>query len=262
MTDKVATSSRGAGGRDLSVVTLAARPDLASTMWSMAGTTWPTFMLHDQIGDNYFARVRDDLADTCLLVLADGEVVARAFFLPFSWDGGTLPDDGWDAIIVRGLADRDAGRAPTAASALEISIPPSHRGTGLSGVALDAMRRAVAERGLLDLVAPVRPSHKHQHPHEDMATYLARRSPEGLPADPWLRVHVRAGGRIVKVAPTSMRIVGTIAEWESWLGSPLVGEGRVVVDQALSPVDVDRDADRVTYVEPNVWVHHDLRRLG
>ena len=37
-----------------------------------------------------------------------------------------------------------------------------------------------------------------------MAEYIARTIPEGLPADPWLRVHARAGGQIVKVAPSGM----------------------------------------------------------
>ena len=44
-------------------------------------------------------------------------------------------------------------------------------------------------------------------------------------------------------------------------GRTLDGDGPVLVEGALVPVRVDRDADRVTYVEPNVWVHHDLRDL-
>jgi hypothetical protein len=36
---------------------------------------------------------------------------------------------------------------------------------------------------------------------------------DGLPTDAWLRTHVRIGGKIVKIAPYSMTIIGTIAEW-------------------------------------------------
>lgn len=246
---------------ELLVVTLADRPDLAGTMWDLGPQIWPAFMMEDPIGNLYYGRVADDLADTCLLLLDGGEVVARAFFIPFVWDGGELPDRGWDAVIERGVADHDAGRSPNAASALEIGIPPAHRGRGLSRVVLDAMLRAVRDRGLEDLFAPVRPSGKHLVPHQSMEDYLARTTDEGLPADPWVRVHVRAGGRILKVAPTSMRIGAAIAQWESWTGSSLDGDGSVIVDRALVPLEVDRTTDRAVYVEPNVWIHHDLRAL-
>ncbi len=58
-----------------------------------------------------------------------------------------------------------------------------------------------------------------------------------------------------------MRIEDTVAQWEAWTGTDIVGDGPVVVDGALVPVQVDRALDRCVYVEPNVWVHHDLRGL-
>lgn len=249
-------------GNELEVVRLGDRPDLVDAMWALGPEVWPDFMMEDPVGNLYDSRVTGDFAVTFLLVLDGGEVVARAVFVPFTrddqaWDD--LPDRGWDAIIERGVADHDAGREPDAASALEIGIAPSHRGRGLSRFVLDAMRREVSHCGLLDLVAPVRPSSKHSHPHQPMDDFVARTTDEGLPHDPWLRTHVRAGGRIVKVAPASMRIEATVAEWESWLGASLEAEGSLVVDDALVPLQIDREADHVVYVEPNVWVHHDLR---
>jgi hypothetical protein len=35
-----------------------------------------------------------------------------------------------------------------------------------------------------------------------MTRYIAMRRGDGLPDDPWLRVHIRAGGRILQVAPS------------------------------------------------------------
>jgi hypothetical protein len=34
---------------------------------------------------------------------------------------------------------------------------------------------------------------------------------DGLPVDPWLRVHVRAGGKIEPVATASMVVAGVVA---------------------------------------------------
>lgn len=244
----------------LTIVRLSRRPDLVEPMWSAIDPAWPAFMREDPVGNLYYTRLSTDLGDHCLLAIDHTDaVVARACFLPVTGAVGDLPDRGWDAIIERGIADLDAGRPPTMASALEIAIVPAGRGHGLSVVMLDHMRRAVADLGLHDLVAPVRPSGKHAHPREPMADYLDRRTDEGLPADPWLRVHVRAGATIVKIAPASMVIEGTRQQWGSWTGLDFDRDGDVVVPQALVPVTVDVDADRVVYVEPNVWVHHDLR---
>jgi hypothetical protein len=91
-----------------------------------------------------------------------------------------------------------------------------------------------------------------------MTEYVAQVRDDGLPVDPWLRVHVKAGGKIVKVAPRSMVIAGTLAEWREWTGLPFDQTGDVVVPKALVPVHADLAHDHAVYVEPNVWVRDDL----
>jgi len=63
---------------------------------------------------------------------------------------------------------------------------------------------------------------------------------------------------MAKVCPRSMRITGTIAEWEQWAGMAFPESGAYVVPGALVPVEIDRAADLGVYVEPNVWVVHNL----
>jgi hypothetical protein len=180
----------------------------------------------------------------------------------FVWDGelGSLPARGWDAVLERGVAAARGGGTPTAVSALEITVRPPLRGTGLSGRMLAGMREAVSRLGLTDLFAPVRPSAKSAVPAMAMTDYIEQRTDEGLPADPWLRVHARAGGRIIAVAPCSMVIPGTLAQWRDWTGLPFDVTGPAEVPGALAPVHVDVAQDHAVYVEPNVWVHHRVSR--
>jgi GNAT superfamily N-acetyltransferase len=193
----------------------------------------------------------------CLIATTpDGTPVARGRAVPFA-DRGHLPDQGWDRVQVWAFNDRLAGRTPDIASALEIAIAPAHLGTGLSHRMLAALRDAVRAAGHTTLLAPVRPNGKTD-PTEPMTEYVRRTRPDGLPTDPWLRVHVRAGGRIVRVAPTSMVIPGSLAEWREWTGLPFDEPGDVHVDGALTPVHCDPAHDHAVYVEPNVWVRHDL----
>jgi hypothetical protein len=69
---------------------------------------------------------------------------------------------------------------------------------------------------------------------------------------------VRLGAEFVAVASASMTIEGTVAGWESWTGMAFPESGAYVVPDALVPVEIDRDADRGLYVEPNVWMRHPL----
>jgi hypothetical protein len=221
----------------LTITVLADRPELAQRMWEMPNS-WPEFMRHDPIGGLFYRNVESQFADYVLVgVDPDGEVVATAYSVPFVLDGDELPDNGWDFAIRSGLLARLEGEQPDAISAVEIAVRPDRQGTGLSGQ------------------MPVRPSHKPDV-HEPMATYAFRTRPDGLPDDPWLRVHVRAGGRIDKVAPRSMCVPGTLAEWRDWTGLPFDTTGPVEVPKALAPVHCDAEHGIATYVEPNVWVRH------
>ena len=118
------------------------------------------------------------------------------------------------------------------------------------------MRRAL---GFEHLVAPVRPNGKHLQPDVSIEAYAALRRDDGLPVDPWLRVHVRAGGTVVGVSARAMTMAGSLDQWRSWTGLPFDTTGPVIVPEALIPVYCDVAHDYAVYCEPCVWVHHDLR---
>ena len=239
----------------LTISVLADRPDLVGPMWGMPNS-WPEFMRHDPIGGLFYGNVETRFAEFVLVAQDDAdEVVACAYSVPFRLEDDELPDNGWDFAIRNGLLTHLRGEAPDIVSAVEIAVRPDRQGTGLSGQMLVAMRDNAARRGFARLVAPVRPNGKTD-PHEPMSTYALRVREDGLPVDPWLRVHVRAGGRIVKVAPRSMCVPGTVEEWREWTGLPFDRSGPVVVPKALVPAWCDVEHGVATYVEPNVWIEH------
>jgi hypothetical protein len=148
------------------------------------------------------------------------------------------------------------GRQPTTMSALEISFVPKARGRGHSLAMLNAMKACARAKGFSEMFAPVRPNQKHLQPRTPMRDYININRPDGLPIDAWLRTHVSVGGRIVKVAPYSMTIVGTVAEWLQWTGMAFERSGEIEVEGALAPVLVSIEQNFAIYVEPNVWVRH------
>lgn len=245
---------------DLVVTTLAERPELAALTGDFPGG-WPEFMDHDPTASLYYSFTRTAYAEHVIVAYdrdAPERAVAKGYTVPFSWDGDELPGDGWDAVIRSAALDRLSGRVSDRVSALEVCVQPDLRGKGLSRIMLEAMRDNARRLGFDALLAPVRPSGKASFPDEPMADYAFRTRDDGLPVDPWLRVHVRLGGRIVRVAPTSMAITGTLAEWRAWTGLPFDADGPVRVPDALTPVLCDTTHGTAVYIEPNVWVEHRL----
>jgi GNAT superfamily N-acetyltransferase len=247
----------------LEVFTLRERPDLRPLVFAaeFQQPLYPEYMQHDAAARLYFrSPFFDRYLDFAFAGVEHGKVVARAFSVPFALgaERTELPDGGWDEVIRWAHEDQALGRKPNAVSALEIALMPQARGAGHSRRMLDAMKSNARARGFADLFAPVRPTEKHKRPFMPMAEYVNELRADGLPVDAWLRTHVRVGGKIVKIAPYAMTIVGTTADWSRWTGMTFARSGPVAVPGALVPVYVSLEHDFGVYVEPGVWVRHAL----
>ena len=176
--------------------------------------------------------------------------------IPAAWDGdiASLPDGGVDAVVEAGFAE--GAPTPTVLCALQILIAPDYRGQGLSSRMIERMGEIGRQHGLETLIAPVRPNLKHRYPLAPIERYITWRRDDGAHVDPWLRTHERLGAEIVKVAPESMRVPGSVAEWEEWTEMAFPESDTYVVPGALVPVEIDRERDEGLYVEPNVWMVH------
>ena len=244
---------------DLRMVSLAERPDLVDEIGALLSSRWPMFMLAGRPGhdEQLEALVASAPEHQVLAVDADDRVRGVAFSLPLSWDGTRedLPT-GWDGAVTRAGELQRSGARPTAATALSITVASDASRRGLAVRLVDALRAATAGAGVPALIAPVRPVLKQHYPLVGMDEYLSWRTDDDEAFDPWVRTHLRLGARLLGVARKSMTIVGSTEDWRGWINDPLPGPGRFVVPGGLAPLLV---ADgRGTYVEPNVWLVHDV----
>jgi hypothetical protein len=104
----------------------------------------------------------------------------------------------------------------------------------------------------------VRPSWKERYPLVAIERYAAWRRGDGRLFDPWLRVHERLGADVLRPEPRSLGITSSVGEWEAWTGLAFPESGEYVFPGGLAPLAVDRDADRGSYWEPNIWMRHRL----
>jgi GNAT superfamily N-acetyltransferase len=246
------------------IYTLAERPDLGWSRWRELNAEWPAFMNLAPTGVLAFGAA--GIPEHALVGVAGATetVVARGCSVPFRLPRGAdgsaveLPDDGWDEVIRWGAAARLTGEPLDTVSTLEVAVRSDVRGRGLGMRMLNALRENARRLGFATLVAPVRPAAKHAEPHVPMSEYVARSRDDGLPSDPWIRAHIRAGGSIVKVAPVSTVIAARLAQWREVTGLPFDQSGPIVVPGALVPVDVSVEHDYAVYAEPGLWVRHEL----
>jgi len=244
---------------DPEVVRYSERPELWESIRGLTDEVWPEYNQHGDELNRYWAGLYDVFPDWQFVLWDPGDaaVLAEGHTIPVAWDGtdpGLGP--GIDAAIAGGFALREARRRPTAVCALAAEIPPRHRGRRLSGVLLQAMAGLARDAGLTRLIAPVRPSLKERYPTIPIERYVRWTRPNGSPFDPWIRVHTGMGARIGPAIPRSMRITGTVGEWESWTRMQFPETGDYVFPAGLTTVHIDCDRDRGEYWEPNVWIIH------
>lgn len=237
------------------------RPDLWAGGIDSAAV-WPEYNLHGEVLNRWWGHLDEELGDF-QFVLHDDEadaVVAEGHTGPFWWDGAdaSLPD-GIDSALELVFAQRRSGEKVNTLCALAAESPRDGRRRGLAVQLLTAMRELAQRHGLTHLVAPVRPSWKERYPLTPIERYVGWRRADGQLLDPWMRVHERLGARVATTLPRSLRITGTVAEWESWTGLTYPESGDYVFPEGLATVHIDIAAGQGSYWEPNVWmVHPDL----
>ncbi len=233
------------------IVTIDERPDLEERLGEI-GDPWPEFVHHDEVLNRHWPRLYEDFREFQLVLYEEetDRLLGKGCTIPLEWDGRveTLPGGVADVLA--------AGGRGNVLCALVAVVDPAQQGRGLSGSIIQGMAQAARKHGLESLVAPVRPTWKERYVLIPLERYMRWERPDGLPFDPWLRLHHRLGGEILAVAPRSLDIRGAVADWEQWTGIAFPETGDYVVPGALVPVAIDRERDEGRYVEPNVWVRH------
>jgi GNAT superfamily N-acetyltransferase len=234
------------------VFTYAERPDLARRTGEVEDVL-PEFTGHGQVALLHWHKLRPELPHLQLIMWDEetDRVVGHARTLPTREADG-LPG-GIDDMLELWFGDGKRPE-PDVLSAMVAVVDRSRHGGGLSRVLIEGMRDLAAREGYSSLIAPVRPTWKERYPLIPMDDYVGWTRDDGLPFDPWLRVHARLGAELLEVCPASMRVEGSREEWEAWTGMHFPEDGDYTVPGALVPVRFE--GGRGVYVEPNVWMRH------
>jgi GNAT superfamily N-acetyltransferase len=244
---------------NLKVYTLAERPEYSDQIDQLSSEAWPEFLLH---GDSTnWGLLFDELSDSQLLVTdSDGVLMAVGHTAHLIWDGtiDDLPESLFD-VIARAHAARRSKQQPNTVSALAAMVAKPYRQQGLSAEIIRQMISLADRAGCNSLIAPIRPILKDRYPLVPLEEYVNWTVPSGEAFDPWIRLHLRLGAELLAIADSTLRVEGTVSDWEKWTGMDFPGSGPHIVPGALAPVEIDLALDRGTYHDPNVWMIHSLK---
>lgn len=209
---------------------------------------------------------------------------------------------GFDDVLERGVEQADYQRSrrqgthiaaqdhANTLAALIIEMLPQFRNTDTVNILIKALKDIAYSAALRSLIVPLRPSRKWEFPFVPMIEYVAWRAEVPYPPhgsslavtsssniggreifDPWLRVHLDLGARIVNVYDRSIVVHAGHDQWLEWTGVDVVNrwikeEGKVTSDdtieipfkQGMVPLSYESHTVGVAYEEPCVWLSYPL----
>jgi hypothetical protein len=222
---------------------------------------WPEFMQHDPIVEKHWAHLYSEFLPFQFAAYAENVIAGIGNSVPVHFDESfiNLPSRGLDWAMEKAFDDTTNNRIPDLLVGVQILINPELRDTGLSYRFLDLMKQTGITHGINHIALPLRPTQKQLYPLIEMEEYINWINQKGEPFDPWIRVHVKAGGKIVSICSESMTIRGTIKEWQEWTGLSFQSSGFYTIEDALSPINIDLEKGIGEYIEPNVWILHSVK---
>lgn len=214
---------------------------------------WPIFLSEDSWVKKYWQRLYQVYPEYQLLFRINSEYVGVANSAPIYWNGNIddLPA-GFDEAIKIIIEEN---KKPNILCGLAVVISKNYLGKGISSKIINNLKKLAKSYGYSNLILPVRPILKSQYPTILMDNYINWKK-NNLPFDPWLRVHIKIGGEILKMANPSMIVRGTVSDWQRWTGMYFGESNKYIIQGALNPVNIDLENDLGEYIEPNVWVLH------
>ena len=232
--------------------------DLFSQYKVAVQNAFPKIILCSKVIENYWDRVESYFPECQLFLIDDSnQLLGFVNSLPLHWDRplSTLPDQGWDWMLEKGISDYENAILPNTLGGLQIIVTKDHRGKGYSKVLISEAKATVAKLGFAHFVIPIRPTFKDRFPNMKMTDYIQKQE-NGKTYDPWIRTHMKSGAEIIRVCAKAMRIDGDIEFWKGLTDQNIEEEGDYIISGALNPVRIDPRNNYGVYFEDNIWIRY------
>jgi GNAT superfamily N-acetyltransferase len=224
--------------------------------------SYPRFLIEDFVDSepwNHLCSLYPEF-QFGLVEVKTQKMVAQGSCLPIPWHESLekLPNTGCDWALKTGLDAKLQNITPTILSAASIAILPEYQGQGLSQILLDYMQELARSYQYPTLILAARPTLKHLYPLTPIGRYINWENKTGFSFDPWLRMNLKRGARLIGICDRSTVMDDTIGNWERLTQMRFPETGSYIIQGAIAPLEVNCESDRGTYIEPNVWLSYTI----
>ena len=219
---------------------------------------FPEIILASPISKRLWPKLEEYYPECQLYLLnKEGQLIGFMNTIPIFWEGAlkTLPDEGWDWLLEKGIQDYENKVKTNFLGGLQIIVTKEHLGQVNSRLLLREGKRIQRKHGFDKLIIPIRPTFKSKFPNMAMSTYLNYKE-EGQIYDPWIRTHLKGGAKVIKVCNKSMSVTAEIPFWEKLMNKKIESSGYYLVDGALNPVKLELEKNVGCYEEEKNWLYY------
>jgi len=235
---------------------LADNPAILEVMEEMHKEAWPAYLNEGGDSVKYWQSHANVYDEYQFLMKEADEYIALTGSLPCCWNGEVddLPA-GYDDVVKQALNKQES---PNTLCVLSMIVSKEQAGRGISSIGFSKLKEFAKAKGFQHMIIPVRPTLKSQYPLISIEDYMNWTREDGLPFDPWLRIHIKNEATILKISHRSAVVSDTIEQWQQWTNLNFGCSGSYIVKGALSPISIDLEQNLGEYIEPNVWVSYTL----
>ncbi|MCK4258834.1 MAG: amino acid adenylation domain-containing protein, partial [Halanaerobiales bacterium] len=256
--NKKSNSLTSKTGEEYQLYTLSQLPEKKDDLDQIHSAAWPEYFIGDKTYLQYWNQIMVEFSKYQVLLLNNkDEVVAVGNVMPIYWDGTVenLPE-GWDSAVEKGFRDAANNVEPNTLLVLAGVVGEKYQNQGLGTLIIKAFKTIAHGFNLDQVLIPVRPTGKAQHPEMTFEKWCKEKRSDGLSKDNWIRIHERLGGKVLGIATESQYISGTVEEWKEWTGMKFSQSGEYFTKDSLQSIKIDLSRGIGEYYDPCIWVEH------
>ncbi len=225
---------------------------------------YPALVLCSEVIKNHWDKLETYFSSYQVVILnRENELVGFINAVPLFWDRplAELPEEGWDWLLMKAIHDYENNIQPNCLGGIQINILKRYQGKGYSKSLIAIGKERMEKANFKNYILPIRPTLKWKYPEMKMEEYMHFKL-EGKIYDPWIRVHLNEGAKIIKVCSNSMNVAGDIDFWEHLFQRKFDKPEAVIVAGALNEVLIDPERNFGEYREENIWIYYSISNLA
>ncbi len=227
-------------------------------------SSFPKFLIEGNHTESKFVGLINIFKEDGIVFLDDKEnVLAAGFSAPLHLEHEELPKDGWEGGVKEIIDTYKQHKTPNTLMALSAVVSLEARGQGLGDKILNAFLQRAKELGLSRVIVPARPINKNAFPDTTMQEYVNLYDNEtNKHVDPWIRAHLRQGGKIAGIGKDSHVIHSdkgkfpSVEKWQKWTGMNFDKDGFYDIPGGNAKLHIHNGIGE--YREDCIWIVYDV----